>query len=144
MNPTVCACMGAMYGEPHCYCVMQSRGLPLNTQARKIETERAEKELATLFGPGGLWYRPSLPAISSNARFTKSRNQREGVYAGWANGIHRRMRYENSFTSKEYVHQPCASFCIAKQAKQHRQGKLAYQILNGKLIVIRIRYAKQK
>jgi hypothetical protein len=72
----------------------------------------------------------------------KSRNQREGVYAGWANGIHGRMRYLNSFTSAEYKHEPCAALAIAKQAKQRRHDKIDYRIINGKLKVTRIKHAK--
>lgn len=41
---TPCACLGPMYGEPHCYCKMVQFGLPLNEPARKIEEERAKKQ----------------------------------------------------------------------------------------------------
>lgn len=50
-----CACMGAMYGEPHCYCVMVNLKLPLNEPAREAERIRSEAQLAKLFGPGGLF-----------------------------------------------------------------------------------------
>jgi hypothetical protein len=33
-----------MYGEPHCLCKMKSLGLPLNEPARKLESERAQKQ----------------------------------------------------------------------------------------------------
>lgn len=45
---TPCACLGPMYGEPHCYCKMQQLGLPLNELARKLEEERAKEQLKNL------------------------------------------------------------------------------------------------
>jgi hypothetical protein len=49
MTPTdsspLCACMGPMYGEPYCYCIMKARGLPLNTKARKVDTKRLNEAL---------------------------------------------------------------------------------------------------
>jgi hypothetical protein len=51
-----CACMGPMYGEPHCICQMESRGLPLNTEARAAEAARSGAMLAELFGPGGIFH----------------------------------------------------------------------------------------
>lgn len=38
-----------MYGEPHCYCTMISRGLPLNETARGAEDARAKEQLGNLF-----------------------------------------------------------------------------------------------
>jgi hypothetical protein len=43
-----CACIGPMYGEPYCGCQMKRKGIPLNTEARKKENERAEKQLVNL------------------------------------------------------------------------------------------------
>ncbi len=47
-TPTVspCACLGPMYGEPHCFCEMQRKGLPLNTAARAAEDARSAAQLA--------------------------------------------------------------------------------------------------
>ena len=48
-----CACLGPMYGEPHCICEMRRRGLPLNEAARASDEARAKEQLEKLFGPGG-------------------------------------------------------------------------------------------
>lgn len=48
-----CACMGALHGEPHCYCEMQRRGLPLNRAARDAEHARAKAQWEQLCAPGG-------------------------------------------------------------------------------------------
>lgn len=102
---TVCACMGAMYGEPYCYCTMVSRGLSLNTEARNIEDERSKKQLAALFGPGGLWYRTPLPIIPLNANILKSRNQQEGYYGGraWASTSDKELRNGYNVWKRDYV-----------------------------------------
>lgn len=42
----LCACMGAMYGEPYCYCVMQQKGLQElmdDNPLRKADEERAKR-----------------------------------------------------------------------------------------------------
>ena len=52
-----CACMGPMYGESHCICQMEARGLPLNTEARAIEAAKSGPLLENLFGPGGIFYK---------------------------------------------------------------------------------------
>ena len=46
MTFSACACMGEMYGEPHCYCTMKRLGLPLNTEAREAERIRSEAQWA--------------------------------------------------------------------------------------------------
>lgn len=56
---SMCGCMGPMYGEPHCYCTMKQKGMPLNEAARAIEKERTQKQLDALFGPGGAFDWPS-------------------------------------------------------------------------------------
>lgn len=51
----LCACMGAMYGEPYCYCVMQQNGLQDfmdNNPLRKAEEERAKKQWDELVKSG--------------------------------------------------------------------------------------------
>lgn len=53
----LCACMGPMYGEPHCPCTMDRLGLPKNIAAREAEQKRATEELNALFGPGGLFHK---------------------------------------------------------------------------------------
>ncbi len=50
---TVCACMGPMYGEPHCHCEMVAKGLPLN------DTDREASEVA--------------PKMAMNRVFAKNR-----------------------------------------------------------------------
>lgn len=59
MSISLCACMGTMYDEPHCYCEMKRLGLKLNEQAREIERKRCEEDLQKLFGVGGEYYRQS-------------------------------------------------------------------------------------
>lgn len=54
-----CACLGPMYGESHCICVMERLGLPLNEQARAAEHSRAEEQIQALFGPGGPFHQPT-------------------------------------------------------------------------------------
>lgn len=41
---TLCACMGPMYGEPHCICKMKTLGLKLNEEARAAENARAKEQ----------------------------------------------------------------------------------------------------
>jgi len=48
-----CACMGPMYGEPHCLCKMQQRGLKLNEEARSAEHARAKAQRAKFMESGG-------------------------------------------------------------------------------------------
>ena len=52
-----CACMGPMYDEPHCICMMEQLGLPLNTAVRQVEYAKASAQLAELFGPGGIFHK---------------------------------------------------------------------------------------
>lgn len=42
----LCACMGPLYGEPHCLCEMSRRGLPLNETARTAETARLKEAVS--------------------------------------------------------------------------------------------------
>lgn len=51
---SLCACMGPMYNEPHCYCTMVRLGLPLSPE-RAEANEKANIRLNELFGPGGLY-----------------------------------------------------------------------------------------
>ena len=51
MDFNVCACMGPMYDEPHCYCEMISRGLPLNEAARAADNARLDSALQGMFAP---------------------------------------------------------------------------------------------
>lgn len=53
----LCACMGPMYGEPHCICSMERLGLPLNTEARAAAAAKSRETLGSLFGPGGIFYK---------------------------------------------------------------------------------------
>ncbi len=79
MSP--CACMGPMYGEPHCPCDMTRLGLPMNVAARNYACLQSNMQLDALFGPGGPY--ASLPAAPANARHLASRNRRETHYCGW-------------------------------------------------------------
>lgn len=79
---SACACMGPMYGEPLCYCRMVAGNHPLNTVAREAEEKRSRIQMAALFAPGGIWYRPQKPKLPANARILVSRNKREGRYGG--------------------------------------------------------------
>lgn len=54
----MCACMGPMYGEPHCYCKMISLGIPLSVE-RVTALAEAQKSLDALFGPGGIYHKPT-------------------------------------------------------------------------------------
>lgn len=48
-----CACIGALYGEPHCYCEMMAKGLPLNEDARAKSEAELKRVLGEVFGwPG--------------------------------------------------------------------------------------------
>lgn len=53
---SVCACMGAVYGEPYCPCEMKQRGLPSSPEHIKAMTE-SEQKLNELFGPGGEYHK---------------------------------------------------------------------------------------
>ena len=46
---SACACMGPMYDEPHCYCEMKRRELPLNTVAREADRKKLAEALDTFF-----------------------------------------------------------------------------------------------
>lgn len=46
---STCACMGPMFGEPHCYCKMISMGLELNTQAREERKNTLKEALVKIF-----------------------------------------------------------------------------------------------
>lgn len=87
---SLCACMGPMYGEPHCICVMNRLHMPLNDVARHAEDVRAIKQMRTLIldFPFGL----CAPYKLSPANLHKlvSRNKREGIYAGVLSGKHTR------------------------------------------------------
>jgi len=52
ISVNVCACIGPVYGEPHCACEMRRRGLPPSAE-HVAALEKANRELAELFGPGG-------------------------------------------------------------------------------------------
>lgn len=54
---SMCACLGAMYGEPHCPCKMKALGLPLNEKARAIEDARSKKQWAAMFERGGIFHK---------------------------------------------------------------------------------------
>lgn len=49
MNNQPCACIGSLYDEPHCYCVMVAKGLPLNEPARAKAEAELQAALAALF-----------------------------------------------------------------------------------------------
>ena len=54
-----CACMGAMYNEPYCYCEMKRKGLQSfmdNNPARIAEEERSAAQWKKLWEPGGWFY----------------------------------------------------------------------------------------
>lgn len=57
ISMSACACIGAMYGEPHCGCVMDRLGLPKNTEMREKERIRFETEMAAAFAEGGFFHR---------------------------------------------------------------------------------------
>ncbi len=44
-----CACIGPVYGEPHCYCEMQRRGLPLNKEARDEDKRKLNEAMEKFF-----------------------------------------------------------------------------------------------
>ncbi len=50
---SLCACMGARYGEPYCSCEMQRRGLP-PSPAHVAAMEEDDRKLKTLFESGAL------------------------------------------------------------------------------------------
>lgn len=53
MAYNLCACMGAMYNEPYCYCEMERRGLDMDNNPLRIA---AEEECAKQMLPGGSFY----------------------------------------------------------------------------------------
>lgn len=53
VDARACACMGPMYGEPHCYCRMVSSGMPLNAEDRAKAAARAQAQLQSLFSHNG-------------------------------------------------------------------------------------------
>lgn len=53
----ICACMGPMFGEPLCPCMMEESNFPKNEAAREESRVRSEKQLEALFGPGGTYYK---------------------------------------------------------------------------------------
>jgi hypothetical protein len=63
-----CACMGAVYGEPHCPCEMTRRGLP-SSPAHIAANEKANEDLKKLFGPGGPFHRPT-PVVTETVSAT--------------------------------------------------------------------------
>ena len=48
-NTSPCACIGPLYNEPHCYCVMVAKGLPLNDAARAKAEAELKDALADFF-----------------------------------------------------------------------------------------------
>lgn len=48
---SLCACMGPMYGEPHCPCEMSRRGLPAS-EARERADAEAQERLAIAVAAG--------------------------------------------------------------------------------------------
>lgn len=53
-EPSFCACMGRVYGEPFCPCEMSRRELPMS-KAHVIQAEKDKAELDKLFrGLGAL------------------------------------------------------------------------------------------
>lgn len=50
-----CACMGPVYGEPHCPCDMERRGLPSSPE-HIAAIKESERKLTELFGPGGEYH----------------------------------------------------------------------------------------
>jgi hypothetical protein len=49
----LCACMGKMYDEPHCPCVMKQKGLPRSEEWKAEQNRREEaikKALPGIFG----------------------------------------------------------------------------------------------
>lgn len=52
----VCACLGAAYGEPYCYCEMQQRGLQSlmdNNPARKAAEYDSAQQWEKFIAEGG-------------------------------------------------------------------------------------------
>jgi hypothetical protein len=35
----ICACMGAVYGDPYCPCVMQSKGIPISAMHERANDD---------------------------------------------------------------------------------------------------------
>lgn len=58
VSMSACACMGPMFGESHCPCVMDRLGYPKNLELRAAEQARAEVQIQALFGPGGPFHNP--------------------------------------------------------------------------------------
>lgn len=54
--PRICACMGCVYGEPHCPCKMEELGLPSSIEHLQA-IEQTKIQLKLLFGPNGTFYR---------------------------------------------------------------------------------------
>jgi hypothetical protein len=57
---SMCACMGAMYGEPFCPCSMKRQGLQHvmdNNPLRQQEKARSAAQWEALLLPGGFMYR---------------------------------------------------------------------------------------
>jgi hypothetical protein len=66
---SMCACMGPVYGEPHCPCVMRRHGLPSSPE-HIAAIEESNRKLDELFGPGGEYYQPDAqpPADQGSAK----------------------------------------------------------------------------
>jgi hypothetical protein len=47
--PQLCACMGPMYNEPHCYCKMKQLGLPLNETDRNKDEKQFKEAIKNIF-----------------------------------------------------------------------------------------------
>jgi hypothetical protein len=56
---TACACIGPEYGEPHCYCEMKRKGLPLNREARDADAKQFKEAL-------NHWLKSNVNAVNCN------------------------------------------------------------------------------
>lgn len=60
---SMCACMGPMYGEPHCPCQMQRLGIPMDGPIRKAAEAESKKQWEASFAPGGFFYELNRKAV---------------------------------------------------------------------------------
>lgn len=49
ITANLCACMGAMHGEPYCHCEMERRGIP-----RSAAHDKSQAEFTAFVQGGGL------------------------------------------------------------------------------------------
>lgn len=57
---SACACMGAMYGEPYCYCEMERRGFTKEMEENPLritDNKQFEEAMKRAFEPGGIFYK---------------------------------------------------------------------------------------